>query len=150
MARYISAHTTHTDEAGVCVCVIRHSEETVRGLGGGSGIAKVNLALSVIYWHITRLTQLVRARRQRRCDCARTSSPARARVSAPYWMVQSLFFWLSAAPLLSVLRFLPSIPPFLLFSSLFGQFNHGAERPRGPPPSFFITPLHSPGRDIVL
>lgn len=47
----------------VCVCVhaIKYSER-VRGLGIGGGMAKVSLALSVIYWHITRLPQVACAR----------------------------------------------------------------------------------------
>lgn len=48
----------------VCVCVCHKvqwkDKEQSGGLGEGSGIAKVNLALCVIYWHITRLTPLVR------------------------------------------------------------------------------------------
>lgn len=35
-----------------------NGQRTVSRLGGGSGRAKVNLALRVIYWHITRLTPL--------------------------------------------------------------------------------------------
>ena len=73
-----AAHRTHTGTApGVCVCVcvcvcacvclrafVRHKvqfgdKEPSGRRGGRRGIAKVNVALGVIYWHTTRLTPLM-------------------------------------------------------------------------------------------
>lgn len=81
----------------VCVCVhvcVPHKiqcrdEEQSKGWGRGSGIAKVSVALSVIYRHITRLTQLVCACAVRdgvrsRCECEKAGLHVNMlRVSAP-------------------------------------------------------------------
>lgn len=132
-----------------------------RGPGGGSGIAKVNVALSVIYRHITRLTQLMRARacmcvvrggvrkagvnvNELACTCIMSLPLLDGSISVVifffFGLTTALFFIgvLSAVPLLSVLHTLPSIPASLLFSSLAPCSYNLIMRPyaRRPPPPF--------------
>lgn len=118
----------------MCVWIIKHCEETdTSGLGGGSGIAKVNLALSVIYWHITRLTPLMRVCERKvwmwACTCSLCFFP--------------LCLVLYRCSLSCAITLCPS-------SLLLSRSDNLIKRPCAHgPPSFFITLLNSRGRDTL-